>query len=165
MGGRPNYICRCQSVVNNPESPPRPAPATTFHSSFFVFRISSASSVLSNRQDVGAVHGMRLAAVQGEEASSGSYFRRGLRVRATLLPSYNHCCYLPSYQPIISRRPERRLPGHQTGAGIYSIFTHNGWNMGAYHLWLGNLHQKLYLYLKLSIVASLWVSNSERLST
>ena len=32
---------------------------------------------------------MRLAAVQGEEASSGSYFRRGLRVRATLLPRYN----------------------------------------------------------------------------
>ena len=45
--------------------------------------------MLSNRQDVGAVHGMRLAAVQGEEASSGSYFRRGLRVRATLLPRYN----------------------------------------------------------------------------
>ena len=158
MGGRPNYICRCQSVVNNPESPPRPT--SSHHLPFLLLCVQNISC-----QDVGAVHGMRLAAVQGEEASSGSYFRRGLRVRATLLPSYNHCCYLPSYQPIISRRPERRLPGHQTGAGIYSIFTHNGWNMGAYHLWLGNLHQKLYLYLKLSIVASLWVSNSERLST
>ena len=87
MGGRPNYICRCQSVVNNPESPPRPA--SSHHLPFLLLCVQNILCFLSNRQDVGAVHGMRLAAVQGEEASSGSYFRRGLRVRATLLPRYN----------------------------------------------------------------------------
>ena len=60
MGGRPNYICRCQSVVNNPESPPRPAPATTFHSSFFVFRISPASSVTARMLEQLMYRGRRL---------------------------------------------------------------------------------------------------------
>ena len=85
LAGDPNYICRCQSVVNNPESPPRP---TSSHPlPLLLLCVQNISCFLSNRPDVGAVHGMRLA-VQGE-ASSGSYFRRGLRVRATLLPRYN----------------------------------------------------------------------------
>ena len=53
MGGRPNYICRCQSVVNNPESPPRPA--SSHHLPFLLLCVQNISCFLSNRQDVGAM--------------------------------------------------------------------------------------------------------------
>ena len=104
VGGRPNYICRCQSVVNNPESPPRPT--SSHHLPFLLLCVQNISC-----QDVGAVHGMRLAAVQGEEASSGSYFRRGLRVRATLLPRYNQ----PPLTAATYHLTNQSSPGDQSG--------------------------------------------------
>ena len=102
MGGRPNYICRCQSVVNNPESPPRLQPPPSIPP----LCVQNISCFLSNRQDVGAVHG-----IQGEEASGGSYFRRGLRVRATLLPRYNQ----PPLTAATYHLTNRSSPGDQSG--------------------------------------------------
>ena len=104
VGGRPNYICRCQSVVNNPESPPRPT--SSHHLPFLLLCVQNILCFLSNRQDVGAVH-----AIQGEEASGGSYFRRGLRVRATLLPSYNQ----PPLTAATYHLTNRASPGDQSG--------------------------------------------------
>ena len=107
MGGRPNYICRCQSVVNNPESPPRPA--SSHHLPFLLLCVQNILCFLSNRQDVGAMEhlmyrGRRLVA-------SGSYFRRGLRVRATLLPRYNQ----PPLTAATYHLTNRSSPGDQSG--------------------------------------------------
>ena len=160
MGGRPNYICRCQSVVNNPESPPRPAPATLFHCSSFVSRISPASSVTARMLAQFMAWGWQ----QGE-ASSGSYFRRGLRVRATLLPRYNQ----PPLTAATYHLSNRSSPGDQSGGSLVIILVQEftvflpttAAKELIIYLWLGYLHQKYYLYLKLSIVTILWVSNSE----
>ena len=85
VGGRPNYICRCQSVVNNPESPPRPAPATTFHSSFFVFRISPASSVTARMLEQLMYRGRRLVVghISGEGCVSVLHYYPAITTAAT----------------------------------------------------------------------------------
>ena len=150
LAGDPNYICRCQSVVNNPESPPRPASATIFHSSYFVSRISSASSVTARMLAQFMAWGWQqcrgrlVGHISGEGCMSMLHYYPAITSPA-------HCCYLPS--------TNRSSPGDQSGGSLVIILVQEftvflpttAAKELIIYLWLGNFHQKFYLYLKLSI--------------